>query len=60
VHRFVHDRMPRQAVRQGLELWPVSFPDRKRLVFGRGLADLFGFAGFQLLEPQFELLDVPR
>jgi hypothetical protein len=59
VHRFVHDRMPRQVVRQGLALWPVCFPDRKRPVFGRGLADLFGFAGFQLLEPQFELLDVP-
>src|SRR5689334_24162487 len=59
VHRFVHDRMARQVVRQGLALWPVSFPDRKWPVFGRSLADLFGFAGFQLLEPQFELLDVP-
>jgi len=60
VHRFVHDRTARQVVRQGRSLWPVSFPDRKRPVFCRSLADLFGFAGFQLLEPQFELLDVPR
>jgi hypothetical protein len=59
VHRFVHDRMARQVIRQGLALWLVCFPDRKRLVFGRGLADLFGFAGLQLLEPQFELVDLP-
>src|SRR5947209_18112967 len=26
VHRFVHDRMARQVVRQGLALWPVCFP----------------------------------
>ena len=44
---------------KGLRFGRSRFPDRKRLVFGRGLADLFGFAGFQLLEPQFELLDVP-
>ena len=59
VHRFVHDRTTRQAVQQGLSLWPVSFPDRKRPVFCCSLADLFGYAGFQLLEPQFELLDLP-
>ena len=29
------------------------------LRFGRDGDDLFGFAGFQLLEPQFELLDLP-
>jgi hypothetical protein len=44
---------------KGLSLWPVSFPDRKRPVFCCSLADLFGYAGFQLLEPQFELLDLP-
>ena len=59
VHRSVHDHTARQVVRQGLSLWPVSFQDRKRPVFCRSLADLFGFADFQLLEPQFELLDVP-
>jgi len=40
VHRFVHDRTARQVVRPGLSLWPVSFPDRKRPVFCRSLADL--------------------
>jgi hypothetical protein len=33
--------------------------DRQRPVFGGSLGDLFGFTGFQLLEPQFELLDLP-
>jgi hypothetical protein len=32
---------------------------RQRSVFGGSLADLFGLAGFQLLEPQLELLNLP-
>ena len=58
VRRFVHDLLTRQMVRQWLALWPVSFTDRQRPVFGGSLTDLFGFAGFQLFEPQFELLDL--
>jgi hypothetical protein len=34
----------------------VPPPQRQRSVFGGSLADLFGLAGFQLLEPQLELL----
>ena len=59
VRRFVHDLLTRQMIRQWLALWPGSFADRQRPVFGGSLADFFGFAGFQLLEPQFELLDLP-
>jgi hypothetical protein len=33
--------------------------DRQRLVFGEGLRDRFGIARFQLLKPQFELLNLP-
>ena len=56
---LVHALLTRQMVWQRLTLWPVPLTDRQRPVFGGSLADLFGFAGFQLLEPQFELLDVP-
>jgi hypothetical protein len=59
VRRLVHDLLTRQMVRQWLALWPVAVTDRQRPVFGDSLADVFGFAGFQLLEPQFELLDLP-
>src|SRR5213082_3248247 len=44
---------------QRFALRPVPVTDRQRPVFGGSLGDLFGFTGFQLLEPQFELLDVP-
>src|SRR6516164_1520541 len=37
----------------------ASLADRQRLVFAGGLADRFSLAGLQLLEPQFELLDLP-
>jgi hypothetical protein len=53
----MHDLLTRQVVRQWLALWPVPLPDRQRPVFGGGLGDLLGLAGFQFLEPQFELLD---
>jgi hypothetical protein len=56
---LVHALLTRQMVWQRLTLWPVPLTDRQRPVFGGSLGDLFGFAGFQLLEPQFELLDVP-
>jgi len=59
VRRFVHDLLTRQVIGQRLALWPVSLPDRQRAVFGGSLADLFGFVGFQPLEPQLELLDLP-
>jgi hypothetical protein len=59
VLRFVHDLLPGQVVRQLLALGLASLPDRQRPVFGGGLADRFGLAGFQLLEPQFELFDLP-
>ena len=59
VRRFVHDLLTRQMIRQWLALWSLAFTDRQRPIFGGSLADLFGFAGFQLLEPQFELLDLP-
>jgi len=49
VRRFVHDLLTRQVIGQRLALWPVSLPDRQRPVFGGSLADLFGFADFQLL-----------
>src|SRR5580693_9043960 len=57
--RFVHDLLPGQVVRQLLALGLASLADRQRLVFAGGLADRLGLAGFQLLEPQFELLDLP-
>ena len=59
LRRFVHDLLTRQMVRQWFALWPIAVPDRQRLVLGDSLADLFRFAGFELLEPQFELLDLP-
>lgn len=59
VLRLVHRLLTRQVVRQRLTLWPVPLTDRQRPVFGGSLGDLFGFTGFQLLEPQFELLDLP-
>src|SRR5271165_5989187 len=34
VRRFVHDLLTRQMIRQWLALWPVSFTDRQRPVFG--------------------------
>jgi hypothetical protein len=56
---LVHDLLTRQVIQQWLALWPVPFPDRQWPVFGGSLTELFGFAGFQLLEPQFQLLDLP-
>ena len=57
--RFVHDLVPGQMVRQLVALGLASLADRQRLVVAGGLADRFGLAGLQLLEPQFELLDLP-
>jgi hypothetical protein len=45
---FVHDLLTRQLIRQLVALWPC--PLARRPVFGVALADLFGLAGFQLLE----------
>lgn len=59
VLRLVHDLLTRQVVRQWLAPWPVPLADRQRPVFGGRPGDLLGFAGFQLLEPQFELFDLP-
>src|SRR6201990_78480 len=56
---FVHALLTRQMVWQRLSLRPVPVMERQWPVFGGSLGDLFGFTGFQLLEPQFELLDVP-
>jgi hypothetical protein len=56
---LVHGLLTRQMVRQRLTLWSVPLTDRQRSVFGGSLGDLFGFTGFQLLEPQFELLNLP-
>jgi hypothetical protein len=56
---FVDDLLPRQVVRQFLALWPDTLASRHRLVFGGRLADLFGFALFEFLKPQLELLDSP-
>lgn len=56
--RFVHHLLTRQMVRKRFALWPVCLTDRQRPVFGDRLGDLFGFARFQLLKPQFELLNL--
>ncbi len=55
---LVHALLTRQMVWQRLTLWPVPLTDRQRPVFGGSPGDLFGFSGFQLLEPQFQLLDL--
>src|SRR5215831_13260501 len=44
---------------RSLALWPDTLASRHRLVFGGRLADLFGFALFEFLKPQLELLDSP-
>ena len=59
VLRLVHDLLTGQVVRQLLALWPYPLAQRQRLVFGGSFADLFSLAGFQLLEPQLELLELP-
>ena len=59
VLRLVRDLLTGQMVRQRLALWPVPLTYRKRPAFGGSLGDLFGLAGFQFLEPQFELFDLP-
>src|SRR3974390_2129408 len=56
---FVHDLLTRQLIGQLVALWPCPFVYRQRSVFGSSLADLFGLAGFQLLEPQLKLFDLP-
>ena len=57
--RVVHDLFPGQMVRQLLAPGLASLADRQRLVFAGGLADRGGLAGFQRLEPQLELFDLP-
>jgi hypothetical protein len=59
VHRFVHDRTARQVVRQRAFALAGLLPGSEAAGLLCSLADLFGYAGFQLLEPQFELLDLP-
>ena len=59
VLRFVRDLLTGQVVRQRLTLWPVPLTYWKQPAFGGSLGDLFGLAGFQLLEPQLELFDLP-
>src|SRR6202030_1892401 len=49
---FVHDFLARQMIRQRLALRPGALTSRHWSVFGSGLADLFGLAGFQLLKAQ--------
>jgi hypothetical protein len=59
VLRFVHHLLAGQVIRQRLTLWPVPLTYWKRPAFGGSLCNLFGLAGFQFLEPQFELFDLP-
>ena len=59
VVRFVHDLLTRQMIRQLACALAGPFVYRQRSVFGSSLADLFGLAGFQLLEPQLKLFDLP-
>jgi hypothetical protein len=59
VLRLVHDLLAGQVIRKLVALRSCPLAQRQRLVFGCSLADLFGLAGFQLLEPQLELLDLP-
>src|SRR5580693_9270562 len=59
VLRFVRDLLTGQVVRQRLTLWPVPLTYWKRPAFGGSLGDLFGLAGFQFLEPQLKLFDLP-
>ena len=59
VLRFVRDLLTGQVVRQRLTLWPAPLTYWKRPAFGGSLGDLFGLAGFQFLEPQLELFDLP-
>src|ERR1700757_2472748 len=56
--RFVHDLLPGQVAGRFFALALPSLADRRRLVFAGGLADRFALAALQLLEPQFELLDL--
>ncbi len=51
--------LTRQMVRQWLALCRSPPTDRQGPVFGDSLADLFGFADFQLLEPLELRLDLP-
>ena len=59
VLRFVHHLLARQVIRKLVALRSCPLAQRRRSVFGGSLADLFGLAGFQLLEPQLELLNLP-
>jgi hypothetical protein len=60
LRRLVHDLLPGQMVRQWLALGLAPFANRQRPIFGGRLTDLLGRAGFELLEPQLELFDLPR
>ena len=50
------EKSPDAAPSSTPRLRSCPLAQRQRSVFGGSLADLFGLAGFQLLEPQLELL----
>jgi hypothetical protein len=56
---LMHNLFARQVIGQRLALRLGTFGLRRRSIAGVGLRRVFGRAGFQFLEPQFELLDLP-
>ena len=56
----MHDFLPGEMLRQRFALWLAALAKRQWPVFGRCLADVFGLADLELLEPQLELFDLSR
>ncbi|MEA2767301.1 MAG: hypothetical protein QOD93_263 [Acetobacteraceae bacterium] len=62
IGRLMHDLLARQMIGQRLALRLGALADRTDRFGGLsfGFRNGLGLAGFQFLEPQFELLDLPR
>ena len=64
IGRLMHDLLARQMIGQRQALWLAGLADRNHRFGGIsisiGFRGPFGLTGFQLLEPQFQLLDLAR